>query len=60
MLYWKPITKVRNEYLCSAERIPKSYLTLATCTITEPGQRKKKIARFGFTTARGPSSAESK
>jgi hypothetical protein len=27
---------------------------------TEPGQRKKKIARFGITTSRGPSCEESK
>mmetsp|Transcript_5220 Transcript_5220/g.13056 ORF Transcript_5220/g.13056 Transcript_5220/m.13056 type:complete len:267 (+) Transcript_5220:106-906(+) len=37
---------------------PRGGRALLEAYYKEPGQRKKKIARFGFTTARGPSSPE--
>lgn len=37
---------------------PKGGRALLEAYYKEPGQRKKKIARFGFTTSRGPSSPE--
>lgn len=40
--------------------IPHLHEYIMLTFIVEPGQRKKKIARFGFTTSRGPSSPESK